>query len=790
MKQHIYLFESKRDNLLLTYFEAINNICSKRGLNVSFGQFKSKLLSTLSSDGGMHNLSLRSNYYLAGAARYYFNGDLTNNKQVALFDAENWISGNGIRDQWNDEVCKRLDACIVVLRNSYIDSVGVSFEQPEDFGTLSIAKLLRKYNKAINKELGIVEKPKTTKEKPVIDESPTVGNNYTFEIMYSQADCQKYERPTSPGAWCITYGQGHYDSYVRRLKIHYVIFRMDGWENVQRPEDPTQEPGWSRQKPHDLYGNSLIAMLQSNSSPEPVYITSRWNHGYGESRCEADHAYTKEEFQQITGVTDDDLKRIYDIWKMNKPSVSSNNGAANAAKTREMKVHALRSIKYAQMRINSGENPNQILRVIDTLGSNDTRINKILSVCRLANEDNEMHDNSEDRKFMFIVDRGKILFETITQANTTSFNIAKDKVMFVRFYTDWNKSVSYVVNLKTHKLLTVDGKSCFLSTPRFMPDKDDINYRYFCVNRSAHDFVLIDSETLTPVRLPNGEYWVNNIERNYYDWRAGRGKDGGRWFNEDDLLTITYDSASGEKYLFDIEQNHFLQNLVSEEDGVADVFDFHIKNIYKDYFVIVVNNEGREEKIFNRKTGQALTFGYEKSLFHYTTYIGYDLCLVQLKYGDNKYILADCRINKNLESIDNRYETHARAAWGYNENDEYLKLEILSFEERASLYRIINKSNRKFIINPFKTESDPTVFRSVNVSDSWVFNNHITDGDSILDLYKGDNTYIRNIQTKEIEEMSTNRTNTYKDYETITLSEQVLNNLVLESIKRILNNRK
>ena len=36
-----------------------------------------------------------------------------------------------------------------------MDSLGQKFEQPEDFGTLSIDKLLRKYNKKIDAELRI-----------------------------------------------------------------------------------------------------------------------------------------------------------------------------------------------------------------------------------------------------------------------------------------------------------------------------------------------------------------------------------------------------------------------------------------------------------------------------------------------------------------------------------------------------------------------------------------------------------------------------------------------------------
>ena len=146
----------------------------------------------------------------------------------------------------------------------------------------------------------------------VLDRSNRVGNGYTFDIIYSYNDATKYNEYTSPGAWCITYGMNHYRYYMDRLNIHYVIFLKDGYQNIPRETGP----GFTKQKPHDEYGNSMIAFLQKNNSWEPTYITSRWNHGYGKtSGTEADYAYNLEEFCNITGVTPKDLERIYKIWK-------------------------------------------------------------------------------------------------------------------------------------------------------------------------------------------------------------------------------------------------------------------------------------------------------------------------------------------------------------------------------------------------------------------------------------------------------------------------------------------
>ena len=234
----LLLLESKRDDLLLPYFEIVKS----KNPQITFGQFKSNLLEHLTQNGGLRNLSLASNYYLAGAARYYFNGDLTTNKDLALYfpytpnsqleaavtNGEQ-VTQNHV-DNWKTDICKALNKVILLLRNSYIDTIGETWEQPEDFGELPLPKLLKKYNSKISK----IKSNDSEEDKDEMNLSDRVSPNYTFEIMYSYEDCQKFYEATSPGAWCITYGQNHYDGYINRLNIHYVIFKRDGWESVKR----------------------------------------------------------------------------------------------------------------------------------------------------------------------------------------------------------------------------------------------------------------------------------------------------------------------------------------------------------------------------------------------------------------------------------------------------------------------------------------------------------------------------------------------------------------------------
>ena len=134
------LSESKRDDLLLPYVEMLK----AKGINCSLGQLKSYMLKKLTNEARMRNLSLGSNFYLAGAIRYYFNGDLTLNKDLDVYN-----DGQTTNDVWNEDACRKLNALINILRNAYIDTIGETFEQPEDFGTLTLPKLLRKYGKKI-----------------------------------------------------------------------------------------------------------------------------------------------------------------------------------------------------------------------------------------------------------------------------------------------------------------------------------------------------------------------------------------------------------------------------------------------------------------------------------------------------------------------------------------------------------------------------------------------------------------------------------------------------------------
>lgn len=566
----ILLLESKRDDLLLPYFELVKDKIP----GLTLGKFKGLMLDKLGAQGGMHNLSKSSNFYLAGATRYYFNGDLTVGTPALLSD-----NPDG-HDEWNAEVCKRLDALIDILRTAYIDSVGEAFEQPEDFGNLPIAKLLKKYSKKINAYLGIDDGTSNGKKEAgneVID--TRVGNGYSFHILYSYPEGTKYERFTAPGAWCITYGKNHYDGYIRRLNIHYVIFLKDGYENVKRQTGP----GFTKLKPHDEYGNSMIALLQSNVDGKPVYITSRWNHGYGEtSGTEADHAYTPEEFYNITGVTPEDLQRIFQIWKKEAPNHREHKGKTIDPVEKARKLEGLRALKYIQMRINGGEDPNALLKPYQMLygkmpeRDEDGVVRKKVNFRNCVMICSKMPEGEERVNEYFLVDKGKIIFETISEGRPNwDFTMSTAELYFKDESEDGaGKPHNLIIfkgngggyglyDTRRHDFVSIGGTKRFRSIPerwsscgsRYLP-------QFMQIKMSTNDIALLSLSNNMPLKLPNGEFWFNDMRSNATKsnsesyGRSIRADFAGT--NDDGLIEIDYDISSGEKYFYSTEQRKFV----------------------------------------------------------------------------------------------------------------------------------------------------------------------------------------------------------------------------------------
>ena len=433
----------------------------------------------------------------------------------------------------------------MILRNSYIDTVGTRFEQPEDFGNMDINRLLRKYDKKIEKYL-FGEQEKEEKDRK---NSTVVGNGYTFDIIYSFNDAKKYYTHTSPGAWCISYSESNYRRYIKQLNIHYVIFRKDGWEKVERKpnRDMWVKSEYGDIKPQDEYGNSFIALLQSNVDGHPVYITSRWNHGSSDcGYVEADHAYSTEEFMRTTGVDREDLEKIFRIWKENADKKAKNN-----QKSRAEIDDTVRRLKEAQIRINGGDDPKKYFHRYTSVVGNGDNLRKGLFQCYYKNE-------SIDKNYFCLVDNGKICFESVFESS--EFYDRKKRCILqdrYAFYDDRNKK--YVMyNYRKHSIVSVDGCSKFKEVPidNSLLGKKYENILFYSVMKGKNDIALLEYKTDIPLELPNGEYWSAEIIDDRTDnYGTNEAKVYCTIYGTE--LEIVYDLSSREKYFFNIETRQF-----------------------------------------------------------------------------------------------------------------------------------------------------------------------------------------------------------------------------------------
>lgn len=559
------LNESKRDDFLNSYVELLKS----KGIETTLSQLKSYLLSKFSAEFGIYALSKPSNLYLSGVARYYFEGLLTSNKRLNVFYSN--VTDKPIR-----EICTRLNALIEILRNAYIDSIGTQFEQPEDFGTLPLDKLLKKYNKKINIELGIVDKkPKKEEEDvPKIDKSTKASKNYTYEIIYDYPQVQKFNDYTKPGAWCITYGQQHYNSYIKRLGIHYVVFMKKGFENVERKVGK----GFTKEKPHDEYGNSLICVLQSNKDPRPIYITSRWNHGYGETQgTEADHAYTTEEFLNVVGCDYSVLERCFAQWQegVKQQKKKDENGLSRDEKSK-LKLTMTREFKYLQMQIAHGANlKDELLKrksphayLLDSQFKGSDPFNKKTPLLvGLKNEDTNLIFWTIFDRGVFLVD--KVLFNDLGyRPETVGEGLAIIQARDIAKH--------YIYNTKRHFLLNADGNYGFKAAPSrwecesLMRD----NRRYFMVANTTNQYSIVDKIKGDILKAPNGATVFESITVVQSGARRSYVKE--NKINLSNIpnsgkLYLIYDSAANHNFLFDLSTDKFVRcyDGLKIDDGIT-----------------------------------------------------------------------------------------------------------------------------------------------------------------------------------------------------------------------------
>lgn len=700
--------ESKRDDLLLPCL----NILKEKGINATLGQLKTYMLRKLTTEAGIRNLSLSSNYYLAGAVRYYFNGDLTINKDLDVFKTD-----NSVNDVWNTEICYKLNILINILRDAYIDTIGTSFLEPEDFGTLPIGKLLKKYNKkivsAINKN---PENNIDTTENDGLDRNNVVGNGYTFEILYNYKIATKYNSATEPGAWCITYGQQHFDSYVKRLGIHYVVFRKDGWENVKRKKGYD----WSPDRPQDEYGCSLIALLQSNQTGEPVYITSRWNHGsyVDDSGCEADHAFTKQQFMEKTGVTDADLQRIFAIWKKDK-HLYPNSDDDSIKINREDKIIGLRKIKFIQMRLNNGDS-NVDVNILNVLNGRDTteaKLTKDLCYCCI---------DSNNIRFYFLCNKGKINFDSVTTEKAE----IKEKEDGYSVLDGYNNIIVLkyshhimLYNTRVNNFINLDGVTKFKCIPTIYKKING----FYEVKVGKQQSALLNISNNQPLKLPNGSIWINKVYSNafYHPTIIGNSNLQSALIDGDGVIEIVYDESSDETYFYDIPKRRFIPDSeIPKKDGYITILnpDFVFPG-YISYLFTTQRDKryfwyGKTRGIVLTKDGEILNLDGVTE-FHEIESLGQQFISyypesewAETENNNNyrtKSYVYDLNAHKHLiNPIDGTKLRTSPSVYSYANSNESRMLFLSKYNYDVNGCFLFDKEKKCFYINPFNYPSKYT----------------------------------------------------------------------------------
>ena len=214
-----------------------------------------------------------------------------------------------------------------------------------------------------------------------------------------------------------------------------------------------------------------------------------------------------------------------------------------------------------QMRINAGENPEKLFDTTNYVYGSQ-KINKGLFACSAIISDTTLGTNKKAVYFLF--DNGSIQFETIAN-DSTDFKLTKQQIIFIELGKD--KHVIYSV--LHHKVLKIDDVYYFKRVPQIGEFRRTNNERcLFEVKQGKLDAALIDSETMEPLRLPNGSCWYNTILANgiysYYHKRNEINCDVFVW-SENLTFQIVYDLSSLEMYFYNVGKKQFFNVSVPKE---------------------------------------------------------------------------------------------------------------------------------------------------------------------------------------------------------------------------------
>jgi hypothetical protein len=225
-------------------------------------------------DGLMHDLEIHHSKdpkfkFMLGLSRLFATGQLNDEQNISRMKTYlKYLSSEG----HNDENKK----------NGY----------NEDINGENLQDLSRKFDSLISSD--------NEKSRDEVNSIDFGNSDYNIVRIDSERQCRKYGKYTS---WCITHGSFKQYSLDSFNQCYFCL--KPGFENVRRPENPTDAP-------FDEYGLSMISVIVDENG-NPKYITTRYNHDYeGENNPEL---CTAKQVSQLIGVNFYETFKPNNKWK-------------------------------------------------------------------------------------------------------------------------------------------------------------------------------------------------------------------------------------------------------------------------------------------------------------------------------------------------------------------------------------------------------------------------------------------------------------------------------------------
>ena len=217
----------------------------------------------------------------------------------------------------------------ITLSKFIIDGLLKNSDDAEAFKSSLLALIEsenNEYDKNLNglEPLDIIEKYGeallSAKEKELQDIRKMERKNtgYTVKLIENYQESTKYSKylgndgnttyvnynrnsvSSVPGAWCVTYGKGHWDHVISEYGGDVFYFLLaPGWDEPKII--PSEEECKKYKIGFDPYGTSMIAV--SIKKDGTIYTsTTRWNHGLpNKGSINTDHVYSAQDISNFLG---------------------------------------------------------------------------------------------------------------------------------------------------------------------------------------------------------------------------------------------------------------------------------------------------------------------------------------------------------------------------------------------------------------------------------------------------------------------------------------------------------